>query len=143
MEKMIEPTEHPQMIDSSFRTPALNHIQLLTQELDDLYRAMRDERRSIAQWEEDQEVSILGVLELFSGDVQGYAQQLLVGMEPELKSRGEHLRSLNVFSIDYFAAWYFAQWSNYPQVKQYVEQIDHLRLLLIEYAGETPIGVAA
>lgn len=141
---MTKPMENQNSIATPISPPAIAHIQLLSDQLDDLYRAMRDERRAIAQWEEDQEFSILGVLELFSGDIQGYAQQILAGAErANLKSRREHLRTLNVFSVDYFAAWYFAQWSRYPQAKQYVEQLDHLRLLVIEYLGTVAIEAVA
>jgi hypothetical protein len=122
--------------------PPLAHIQLITDQLDELYQSMRDERRSIAQWEEDQEISILGVLELFSSDTQGYAQQILAGANLNRQS-SEHLRRLNVFGIDYFAAWYFNQWTRYPQVKRYIDQLDHLRLLLIESIETGAIGVAA
>jgi hypothetical protein len=124
--------------------PALAHIQLLTDQLDELYQFMREERLAIAQWEEDQEFSILGVLELFSGDIQGYAQQVLAETKnSNWQSPETHLRKLNVFSIDYFSAWYFNHWTQYPHVKQYVEQLDHLRLLLIEYMEIVAIVVAA
>ncbi|WP_068816684.1 hypothetical protein [Phormidesmis priestleyi] len=116
--------------------PAIAHIQLLSQQLDDLYQAMKTERQAIAQWEEDQDFSILGVLELFSGDVQGYVEKILT---PSASSHPEehlaHLRKLNVFEINYFATWYFANLNTYPHIKQYTEHLDHLRLLLMEHFG--------
>ena len=114
--------------------PAIAHIQLLAQQLDHLYAAMRDERLAIAQWEEDQAFSILGVLELFSSDIQGYVEQILARLPiPDSEDHLAHLRKLNVFDIDYFATWYFTNPNTYPQAKQYTEQLDHLRLLLMEY----------
>jgi hypothetical protein len=114
--------------------PAIAHMRLLSTQLDRLYRDMKSERRAIGQWEENQSVSILGVLELFSGDIQGYVEQidsqyLISGHETALS----HLRKLNVFDLDYFTTWYFANLDAYPQVKQYIDQLDHLRLLLVEY----------
>jgi hypothetical protein len=114
--------------------PAIAHMRLLSTQLDRLYRDMKSERRAIGQWEENQSVSILGVLELFSGDIQGYveridSQHLISGQETALS----HLRKLNVFDLDYFTTWYFTNLDAYPQVKQYVDRLDHLRLLLVEY----------
>lgn len=119
--------------------PTLAHIQLLSEQLDALYQAMKTERRTIAQWEADQPFSILGVIELFSTDIQGYAAQILAGGAiANAATYLPHLRQLNVFQVDYFATWYFTHLDTYPQIKQYVEQLDHLRLLLIEYGALSP-----
>lgn len=121
------------------------HIRLLSTQLDEQYQAMKAERSAIAHWEEDQEFSILGVLELFSTEIQGYAERVLLnGSKAALDSSSlTHLRQLNVFNIDYFADWYFNHFSLYPQVQQYVEQLDHLRLLLIEHLNQRLLSMAA
>ena len=114
----------------------IDRITLLSEQLDQLYRSMKAERQAIAQWEEEQSFSILGVLELFSGDIQGYVEQLIshsIAMNTEDDLLG--LRKLDVFEIDYFASWYFANLDRYPQVKQYIEYLDHLRLLMIEHCS--------
>jgi hypothetical protein len=113
---------------------AITHMQLVSTQMDEPYRTMKDEQKAIAQWEDDQEFSILGTLELFSGDVQGYVET--IALNSQTISSAEvltHLRKLNAFQLDYFTAWYFENWQTYPQVKQYIEQLDHLRLLLIEH----------
>ena len=114
-------------------TPTLRHIRLLSTQLDQLYRSMKTERQSIAQWEEDQEFSILGTLEIFSDNIQGYVEQIIsnqIDSSPE--GILNHLQTLNIFNIDYFTAWYFANWETYPKIKQYIDHLDHLRLLLSE-----------
>jgi hypothetical protein len=118
--------------------PALAHPQAISPRAarhpNQLHNAMKDERKAIAQWEEDQEFSILGTLELFSGDIQGYIET--IALTPQTIPNSEaliHLRKLNAFQLDYFTAWYFENWKTYPQVHQYIEQLDHLRLLLIEH----------
>ncbi len=109
------------------------HICLLSEQLDLLYQTAREERSTIAIWEEDQEFSILGVVELFSAEIQGYAEQVKLGQFVEPIAPGiNHLRQLNVFGINYFAQWYFENWKQYPQTKQYIEQLDHLRLAILE-----------
>jgi hypothetical protein len=115
-------------------TPAIAHMRLLSSQLDRLYREMKPERKAIGQWEEDQEFSILGILEVFASDIQGYVEQLetpTLDISPSVVLT--HLRQLNVFDIDYFTAWYFAHLDTYPIVKQYIEHLDHLRLLLSEH----------
>jgi hypothetical protein len=118
---------------SLLTSPAIAYIRLLSTQLNELYRSMKIERQALAEWEESQDISILGVLELFSSDIQGYVEQMsrnVVRSNPVATLH--HLRQLNVLEIDYFAPWYFSNLTRYPQIRQYIEQLDHLRLLLIE-----------
>jgi hypothetical protein len=112
-------------------------IRLLSMQLDEMYKEMKAERSKIALWEEEQEFSILGVIELFSTDIQGYAEQAILNTSDILLNNKSvnHLRQLNVFNIEYFSKWYFDNLEICPQTQKYVEQLDHLRLLLVEYLG--------
>jgi hypothetical protein len=117
-------------------------MQSLSSQLDRLYREMKPERRAIAQWEEAQDYSILGVIELFSSDIQGYVVQLEA--QPSMGNPVAtlvHLRKLNPFDTDYFSNWYFSQGELYPATQQYIEYLDHLRLLLMEYlSAQLPLA---
>ena len=124
-------------------TPTLEHIRLLSTQLDQLYQSMKAERQAISQWEDDQDFSILGTLEIFSDDIQGYVEQLTsnqITSNPETIIN--HLQKLNIFNIDYFTTWYFTNWETYPKIKQYIDHLDHLRLLLSEQLS-TKIPIAA
>ena len=124
-------------------TPTLEHIHLLSTQLDQLYRSMKAERQAISQWEDDQDFSILGTLEIFSDDIQGYVEQLTsnqITSNPETIIN--HLQKLNIFNIDYFTTWYFTNRETYPKIKQYIDHLDHLRLLLSEQLS-TRIPIAA
>ena len=83
------------------------------------------------------------VLELFAGNIQGYGEQL-IGCSIAMNTEDDllRLRKLDIFDIDYFASWYFADLDRFPQVKQYIEHLDHLRLLMIEHCS-TQIPIAA
>lgn len=113
-------------------------IRLLSMQLDEMYKQMKLERSNIAHWEEEQEFSILGIIELFSTDIQGYAEQALLKTSDTIliNNSVNHLQQLNVFNIDYFAQWYLHNLEMYPQTQKYVEQLDHLRLLLIDYLSK-------
>jgi hypothetical protein len=127
---------------SLLTSPAIAYIRLLSTQLNELYRSMKIERQALAEWEESQDISILGVLELFSGDIQGYVEQMNgSAVRSNSIATLRHLRQLNVFEIDYFASWYFSNLTRYPQIRQYIEQLDHLRLLLIEQlSADLPIA---
>lgn len=120
-----------QLLDAS----AKEHICLLSVQLDEMYQKMKAERNALARWEEEEDFSILGVIELFSTDIQGYAEQILLNTSNILLDSNSinHLQELNVFNIDYFIQWYFQNLEIYPQFQKYVEQLDHLRLLIIDY----------
>jgi hypothetical protein len=123
-------------------SPTIEHIRLLSNQLDQLYRSMKAERQAISQWEEEQEFSILGTLEIFSDDIQGYIEQIVSNqVTSSTESILNHLQKLNIFNIDYFTAWYFTNWENYPKIKQYIDHLDHLRLLLSEQlSAKIPIA---
>lgn len=110
-------------------------IRLLSMQLNEMYKEMKAERSKIARWEEEQEFSILGVIELFSTDIQGYAEQAILKTSNAsfYSKEVNHLRQLNIFNVDYFTEWYFNSLEIYPQTQKYVEQLDHLRLLLIDH----------
>ncbi|MEM6598181.1 MAG: hypothetical protein AAF810_01700 [Cyanobacteria bacterium P01_D01_bin.36] len=120
-----------------------HHICMLSERIDTAYQSMGAERSLIARWEETQSFSILGVLELVSSDIQGYAAQYESDSYTSSSVQStEHLRRLNIFKIDYFAQWYFQNLEAYPHTKQYVESLDHLRLLLIESLSQKLAAVA-
>jgi hypothetical protein len=71
-----------QLLDAS----ESEHICLLSAQLYEMYQEMKTERNALARWEEEQEFSILGVIELFSTDIQGYAEQILITWQQQYKS---------------------------------------------------------
>lgn len=115
-------------------TPNLVHIRKRVEQLNADYQAMRSERHRLAQWEEDQEFSILGEIEIFTTQIQGYAHQILAEkLRSSIEESIEQLKAIKLFEIDYFSDWYFAEGNEYRQIKHYVEAQDYLRLLLLEY----------
>jgi hypothetical protein len=117
--------------------PALEQIRELSDRLDSQYQSMKAERQALAAWEEEQEFSILGLLELYSSDVQGYAERALTNYPLDnLQPAIEHLKRSKLLEIPDFATWYFSDSTAFPIVRQYADSIDHLRLLLLEYFNQ-------
>lgn len=98
------------------------------------YKNTREERRKISLWEESQDFSILGEIEIFTTDIEGCASQVMANNELEnSQDIIKKLTKINIFDISYFADWYFCEESQFPQVKLYIEKLNYLRLLIIEY----------
>lgn len=97
----------------------------------------KEEKKQLAQWEEEKEFSILGIIELFTNEIRGYAFQIISNkIEQKQAQIISNLQQLNFFSIIFFNEWYFSNKLNYPMLKNYVEKINYLRLLILEYLIE-------
>ena len=107
--------------------------QILNQLLID-YQNIRLEREKIALWEENQEFSILGIIEVLTDDIRGYAFQIITNnSSANAQDILNELNKLKIFGIPEFTEWYFSSEFDYPQIKHYVETLNYLRLLIIEY----------
>ncbi|MBD2775559.1 hypothetical protein [Iningainema tapete] len=101
------------------------------------YKNTREERRKLTHWEESRDFSILGEIEIFTTDIRGYTSQLITNNFLENPQEiFEKLKQLQIFYNSYFVEWYFHEENEYPQLKNYVEKLNYLRLLLIEYISQ-------
>jgi hypothetical protein len=108
------------------------------------YQQTQSERREVAVAfpATDENFSIIEELELITTDLRGYASQLqfrdwiedsataIDSPEERLRQR---LQSLRLFSIPHIAQFYFENSQDYPKLKEYMRQLDYIRLLLLEY----------
>ena len=100
------------------------------------YKEMKDERAQIHswEWENDFDFTILGLMDLYSSYVGGYASQ--IATRGTVKKPNEALKLLQekrFFYQPYFVDWYFSPNNNYIKVQEYVEDVEYLRLLIIQY----------
>jgi hypothetical protein len=110
--------------------------QILNQLLID-YQNTQLERGKIALWEENKEFSILGILETLTDDIRGYAFQIITNnYSTNAQDILNKLNKLKIFEIAEFAEWHFSSEFDCPQVKHYVEKLNYLRLLIVEYIME-------
>jgi hypothetical protein len=78
-------------------------------------------------------------IELLTADLSGYASQLQVHQKITNPSAAiTHLQSLRLFSIPSIAHCYFETGQEHPQLKEYLRQLDYLRLLLLEHLQTQP-----
>ncbi len=113
---------------------AKNYIGKVLKYLLSDYKNTSEERRIIGLWEESKNFSILGEIEIFTTDIEGCASQVISNDDLEnSQDIIEKLTKINIFDISYFADWYFSEESQFPQIKLYIEKLNYLRLLVIEY----------
>jgi hypothetical protein len=73
-------------------------------------------------------------LELLTTDLRGYASQLQIRDWIENPAAAiDRLQTMRLFSIPSIAQFYFENSRDYPKLKEYVRQLDYIRLLLLEY----------
>jgi hypothetical protein len=100
------------------------------------YQQTQSERRKVAAAfpPSDEAFSVSEELELITTDLRGYASQLQVRDWIENPTVAiERLQTLHLFSIPSIAQFYFDNSQEYPKLKEYVRQLDYIRLLLLEY----------
>ena len=111
-------------------------ITKLADRLISQYQEMKDERAQIHEWEweNDFDFTILGLMDLYSSYVGGYASQIATrDMIQKPIEALNLLQEKRFFDQPYFVDWYFAPDNHYVKVQEYVEDVEYLRLLIIQY----------
>lgn len=113
-----------------------NYIIQLLEQLSQDYRNTKQERKEIAVLAStsEEEFTLLEEIELLTVDIRGYASQIQTRGSIENQQQAiEKLQNLRVFDIPVIAQFYFANPQPYRQIKAYLQMLDYLRLLMIEY----------
>ena len=97
-------------------TTAQAYIEKILNQLLKEYQNTKSERERIALWEETQEFSILGTIEVLTDDIRGYSFQVInnnsIAKSQEILNE---LNKLKIFEIPEFIEWYFTPEFDYPQ----------------------------
>ena len=125
-------------LDSSNETDTIllnkNYIEHILNQLLIDYQKTQEERIKIAEWEENQEVSILGIIEMLTDTIRGYGFQVINNHSLDNSTAIiNELEKLKIFEIPELTDWYFSSECNYTQSKKYLESLNYLRLLILEY----------
>jgi hypothetical protein len=100
------------------------------------YQQTQSERREVAAAFplSDENFSIIEELDLITTDLRGYASQLQFRDWIEDSATAiDRLQAMRLFSIPHIAQFYFENSQDYPKLKEYMRQLDYVRLLLLEY----------
>ncbi|MBD2168088.1 hypothetical protein H6G04_27260 [Calothrix membranacea FACHB-236] len=113
-----------------------NYIIQLLEQLTIDYRNTKQERQEIAALyaSSEEEFTLLEEIELLTVDIRGYASQIQArGRIENTQQAIEKLQNMRIFDISVIAQFYFANLQAYRQIKAYLQMLDYLRLLIIEY----------
>jgi len=110
-------------------------VELLNQLTDD-YVTLEAEMKKIFEQSSDSEdeFTFLEEFELLIVSVSGYAKQIqATGNVKQLDSATVHLQQLQVFANLTIAQFHMETRGQYPKVQNYLQMLDYLRLLILEY----------
>lgn len=113
-----------------------NYIIQLLEQLTIDYRNTKQERQEISAFyaSSEEEFTLLEEIELLTVDIRGYASQIQArGRIENTQQAIEKLQNMRIFDISVIAQFYFANLQAYRQIKTYLQMLDYLRLLIIEY----------
>jgi hypothetical protein len=112
------------------------YITQLLQQLTAEYQMLESEMQQIAEQYpgSDEEFAFLEEFELLIVSISGYAKQIqTIGRINQIDSAIAHLHQLQVFANATIAQFYAeARWL-YPKMQGYLQMLDYLRLLILEY----------
>ncbi|MBH8560997.1 hypothetical protein I8748_02185 [Nostoc sp. CENA67] len=113
-----------------------NYIIQLLEQLTQDYCNTKQERKEIASLysTSEEEFTLLEEIELLTVNIRGYASQIQTrGWIENQQQAIEKLQNMRFFDIPAIAQFYFASHQAYRQIKVYLQMLDYLRLLMIEY----------
>lgn len=121
---------------------ARKHISRLFDNLITYYQNTKERRKHLAVNSIKSEgFTVVEEVELLTVDIRGYASQIktsaYVNKPEEAVNR---LQNLRVFDVPCIAEWYFESSQEYLQMKFYIEMLDYLCLLVLEYIEVWQLG---
>lgn len=113
-----------------------NYINHLLQHLTVDYQSTKQERKKIACLPpaSEEDFTVLEEIELLTSDIRGYASQIQArGWIENEQEAIERLQTMQVFDVPAITQFYFDTNGEYKQMKAYIQMLDYLRLLILEY----------
>lgn len=113
-----------------------NYINHLLKQLIVDYQNTKQERKKIASLPpaSEEDFTVLEEIDLLTSDIRGYASQIQArGWMENEQEVFERLQTMQVFDVPVIAQFYFETNGEYKQMKAYIQMLDYLRLLILEY----------
>jgi len=111
-------------------------VELLTQLTQDYLSILQQDKSSLLENFplSDHEFSILEEIDLLTTELRGYASQINVNQQ--IKNPDQtltKLRNLRILSNPSLAELYFIKNEQFPLIHQYLQKLDYLKLLIIDW----------
>ena len=111
-------------------------VELLTQLTQDYQSILQQDKSSLLENFplSDHEFSILEEIDLLTTELRGYASQINVNQQ--IKNSDQtltKLRNLRILANPFLAELYFIKNKQFPLIHQYLQKLDYLKLLIIDW----------
>ncbi len=122
----------------------INPLEQSTQKIVDLLHQLTQDYRQLLQQDKtllletfppnNQTLSILEEIDLLTTDLRGYANQITINQQIQNSDQAlTTLRSMRLFENRSLAELYFTKNKQFPLFYQYLQKLDYLKLLLIDW----------
>jgi hypothetical protein len=128
MTKTILNTQNPEI--------KRNYIIEILEQLTVDYQNTKQERKEVAALDPnfEEEFTVLEEIELLTVDIRGYASQIKTrGWIENEQQAINQLKSMQLFDVPAIAQFYLTTGREYKRIKAYMQMLDYLRLLILEY----------
>ncbi len=122
----------------------INPLEQSTQKIIDLLNQLTQDYQQLLQQDKillhetfppnNQTLSILEEVDLLTTDLRGYASQISINQQIQNPDQAlAILRSMRLFENPSLAELYFTKNKQFPLFYQYLQKLDYLKLLLIDW----------
>jgi len=125
-------------------TILVNPLEQSTQKIIDLLNQLTQDYQQLLQQDKpllfetfppnSQTLSILEEIDLLTTDLRGYASQIIINQQIQNSDQAlTRLRSMRLLENPSLAELYFTKNKQFPIIYQYLQKLDYLKLLLIDW----------
>ena len=125
-------------------TILVNPLEQSTQKIIDLLNQLNQDYQQLLQQDKpllfetfppnSQTLSILEEIDLLTTDLRGYASQITINQQIQNPDQAlTRLRSMRLLENPSLAELYFTKNKQFPIIYQYLQKLDYLKLLLIDW----------
>ena len=125
-------------------TILINPLEQSTQKMIDLLNQLTQDYQQLLQQDKtllfetfppnNQTLSIIEEVYLLTTDLRGYASQITINQQIQNPDQAlTRLRSMRLFENPSLAELYFTKNKQFPIIYQYLQKLDYLKLLLIDW----------
>ena len=111
-------------------------VDLLTQLTQDYQQILQQDTNSLLENfpTNNHEFSILEEIDLLTTDLRGYASQIKINQQIKNTDQAlTKLRNLRILANPSLAELYFIKNKQFPLIYQYLQKLDYLKLLIIDW----------
>ena len=121
------------------------YIASLLTQLTNEYQNTKPERQALtlSDSQEEDQFTLNEEIELLTSDIRGFACKIQTqGLTDTDYSLNAHLLNKGVFDIPAIARFYHEVGAEYPHLKGYLQKLDYLRLLVLEYLNSSALSTS-